>query len=114
MNSLDINLIFSGHGFGINTNILETNIVNLAVVIAVVISFVGEVIQNLLKDRRQSILKNIEEVNTRSLEVKEKMKKAVLKLQTAQEKALKIKKQGLIAAERERKAIKEQVRFVLD
>ena len=30
-----------GHGFGINTNIFETNILNLAVVIAIVISFVG-------------------------------------------------------------------------
>jgi hypothetical protein len=28
---------FSGHGFGFNTNILETNVINLAVVIAVVV-----------------------------------------------------------------------------
>jgi hypothetical protein len=33
-----IGLIFSGHGFGFNTNILETNVINLAVVIAVVVS----------------------------------------------------------------------------
>jgi hypothetical protein len=36
-----IGLIFSGHGFGFNTNILETNVINLAVVIAVVVSVVG-------------------------------------------------------------------------
>lgn len=28
-------------GFGINTNIFETNIINLAVVVGVVVSFVG-------------------------------------------------------------------------
>jgi hypothetical protein len=36
-----IGLIFSGHGFGF-TNILETNVINLAVVIAVVVSVVGD------------------------------------------------------------------------
>lgn len=36
MNFIDV--LFSGHGFGINTNILETNVLNLAVVIAVVVS----------------------------------------------------------------------------
>jgi hypothetical protein len=35
---------FSGHGFGFNTNILETNVINLAVVIAVVVSVVGDAV----------------------------------------------------------------------
>jgi hypothetical protein len=39
-----IGLIFSGHGFGFNTNILETNVINLAVVIAVV-SVVGDAVR---------------------------------------------------------------------
>jgi hypothetical protein len=34
-----------GHGFGINTNIFETNIINLAAVIAIVISFVVVILQ---------------------------------------------------------------------
>jgi hypothetical protein len=29
-------------GFGINTNIFETNIINLSAVVAVVVSFVGK------------------------------------------------------------------------
>jgi hypothetical protein len=39
-------LVFSGHGFGFNTNILETNVINLAVVIAVVVSVVGDAVRN--------------------------------------------------------------------
>jgi hypothetical protein len=38
-----IGLIFSGHGFGFNTNILETNVINL--VIAVVVSVVGDAVR---------------------------------------------------------------------
>ena len=49
MNFTEISFIFSGHGFGINTNILETNVINLAVVIAVVISFVGDAVRELLE-----------------------------------------------------------------
>jgi PII-like signaling protein len=45
MDFTEISLIFSGHGFGFNTNILETNVINLAVVIAVVVSVVGDAVR---------------------------------------------------------------------
>jgi F-type H+-transporting ATPase subunit b len=51
-----IGLIFSGHGFGFNTNILETNVINLAVVIAVVVSVVGDAVRELLKNRKKQLL----------------------------------------------------------
>jgi len=56
MHFMDISSLFSGNGFGINTNILETNIINLAVVIAIVISFVGDALRELLETRRQKNL----------------------------------------------------------
>jgi len=53
MNFTVISFLFPGHGFGFNTNILETNVINLAVVIAVVVSFVGDAVRELLKNRKK-------------------------------------------------------------
>jgi F-type H+-transporting ATPase subunit b len=58
-----IGLIFSGHGFGFNTNILETNVINLAVVIAVVVSVVGDAVRELLKNRKETIINNLREAD---------------------------------------------------
>ena len=38
-----------GEGFGINTNLLETNVINLAVVVGVVVYFGGDVLSSILK-----------------------------------------------------------------
>ena len=53
MNLIELNCMFFGHGFGINTNILETNVINLAVVIAVVVTFVGDAVRELLENRKK-------------------------------------------------------------
>ena len=45
--------------FGINTNILETNIINLTVVIGVLIYVGGDVLNSLLKTRKENILKSL-------------------------------------------------------
>lgn len=108
MHFTDISLIFSGHGFGINTNIFETNIINLAVVIGVVVSFVGDAVRELLDNRKKTILQNIFAADARAKEVEEKMNQAKLQLETAEKKATEIKQQGLIAAEREKKLCIEQ------
>ena len=71
MSFIEISLIFSGHGFGINTNILETNVINLAVVIAVVVSFVGDAVRELLDNRKKTILQNICAADARAQEVQE-------------------------------------------
>lgn len=108
MNFTEISFIFSGHGFGINTNILETNVINLAVVIAVVISFVGDAVRELLDNRKKTILQNISAADARAQEVQEKMNKAMAQLETAEKKATEIREQGLVAAEREKKLCIEQ------
>lgn len=103
MNFPAINLLFSGHGFGFNTNILETNVVNLAVVIAVVVSFVGDAVRELLKNRKETILNNLKEADSRALEAQEKLNQAKEQLALAQEKAKSIREQGLLAADQEKK-----------
>ena len=57
MNLIELNCMFFGHGFGINTNILETNVINLAVVIAVVVTFVGDAVRELLENRKKKFYK---------------------------------------------------------
>jgi F-type H+-transporting ATPase subunit b len=108
MHFMDISLIFSGHGFGINTNIFETNVINLAVVIAVVVSFVGDALRELLDNRKKLILQNISAADARAKEIEDKMNQAKLQLETAEKKATEIQAQGLIAAEREKQVCIEQ------
>lgn len=108
MNFFDISFLFSGHGFGLNTNILETNVINLAVVIGVVVSFVGDAVRELLKNRKQTILDNLREADNRALEAQEKLTEAKNQFELAQQKAKEIREQGLIAAEQDKNlAIKQ-------
>nr|QXM16678.1 ATP synthase CF0 subunit I [Libocedrus chevalieri] len=55
-----ISLISSAEGFGLNTNILETNILNLSVVLGVLIYLGKGVLSNLLDNRKHKILSTIE------------------------------------------------------
>ncbi|YP_001806692.1 ATP synthase CF0 subunit I (chloroplast) [Cryptomeria japonica] len=50
----------SAEGFGLNTNILETNIINLSVVLGVLIYFGKGVLSNLLDNRKQKISSTIQ------------------------------------------------------
>jgi F-type H+-transporting ATPase subunit b len=108
MNLIELSFIFSGHGFGINTNILETNVINLAVVITVVVTFVGDALRELLDNRKKTILQNICAADARAQEIQEKMNQAMVQLENAEKKAIEICEQGLIAAEREKKLCIEQ------
>ena len=42
--------------FGFNTNLLETNVLNLSVVVAVVVIYIGDALKSLLANRKQTIL----------------------------------------------------------
>ena len=90
-----------GHGFGINTNIFETNIINLAAVIGVVISFVGSNLTTILEDRRKTIVNNLEEANQRALEAAEKLNLAKTQLEVAKQKAKQIREDGISRASQE-------------
>ena len=68
-------LMFAEH-FGFNTNLLETNVLNLAVVLAVVVTYVGDAIRGLLANRKQNILNNFREADQRASEAQERLNKA--------------------------------------
>jgi F0F1-type ATP synthase membrane subunit b/b' len=62
---------FNFFRLGFNTNILETNVINLAVVIAVVVSVVGDAVRELLKNRKETIINNLREADNRANEALE-------------------------------------------
>jgi F-type H+-transporting ATPase subunit b len=91
-----------GHGgFGINTNIFETNILNLAVVIGVVVSFVGGNLTAILDDRKKTIVNNLQEATQRALEAEEKLNQARTQLEAAKKKAQEIRQEGIARATQE-------------
>jgi F-type H+-transporting ATPase subunit b len=89
------------HGFGINTNIFETNIINLAAVIGIVISFVGSNFTALLDDRKKTIINNLQEANQRAIEAEEKLNQARALLESAKKKAQEIREEGMLRATQE-------------
>jgi len=88
-------------GFGINTNLLETNIINLVAVVAIVVSFVGSNLTALLDERKKTIGNNLEEANQRALETQEKRNAARTQFEAAKVKANEIREQGVIRAAKE-------------
>jgi F-type H+-transporting ATPase subunit b len=95
-------------GFGFNGNILETNIINLSVVIGVVVSFGGDALRSLLDTRRETILKNFEEAKQRSEEAREKLAQAQKEVESAKIKAKEIREQTVFILEKERQMYSQQ------
>ncbi len=92
-----------GESFGFNFNILETNLINLSVVIGVVVSFGGNALRSLLDNRKQTILNNLEEADKKAKEAQEKLNKTKTQLELAKKKAAEIREQGIVTAEQEKK-----------
>nr|YP_009407448.1 ATP synthase CF0 B subunit [Dionaea muscipula]ASA46385.1 ATP synthase CF0 B subunit [Dionaea muscipula]QBC71735.1 ATP synthase CF0 subunit I [Dionaea muscipula] len=74
----------SAGSFGINTDILATNLINLSVVIGVLIFFGKRVLSDLLDNRKQRILntiQNAEELGVRAIEQLEKARANLRKVE---------------------------------
>ena len=76
-----------GEGFGFNGNILETNIINLAVVIGIVVSLGGDALRSLLENRKQTILENLKEADQRAQEAAQQLAQAKSQLESAEKKS---------------------------
>ena len=100
-------LIFAEH-FGFNTNILETNVLNLAVVLAVVVTYVGDALRGLLANRKQNILNNFREADQRASEAQDRLNRARHQFEQAQTKAKQIREQALVTIEQEKNQIVRQ------
>ena len=89
-------------GFGLKTNIFETNILNLSVVLAVVLIFGGNALRGLLSNRKQTITSNLEEADRRAKQSQEKLAQLKSQLEQYKIKADDILKNGQEYAKQER------------
>jgi len=86
-------------GLGFNTNVLETNILNLAVVIAIVVVYGGELISAILDERRARIVKRVETADEKYNAAQEALRKAQLRLDEAKGRADTIRSEGKITVQ---------------
>jgi len=87
-----------GEGFGINTNLLETNVLNLAVVIGVLVVFGGDVLTSILNNRKELIVKSLNDAEEMFQEATAKLANAKAQLEIAKTKAEEIRAQGLVSS----------------
>ena len=97
------NSVRLGEGFGFNGNILETNILNLGVVLGIVVSLGGDTLRSLLSSRKEGIYKNLKQAEERAQEAKQRVLEAKSQLEKAQNKAVEINEQGKATVDKEKK-----------
>ena len=90
-------------GFGINTNLLETNVLNLTVVIGVLWVVGKDVLSSLLTERKRKIVQTLQDVENRFQDAQLKLEKAKKNLSEAQAKAKVLQSQSRTTAEETRK-----------
>jgi len=95
-------------GFGLNFDIIETNILNLGVVIGVVVYLGSDVLTSLLNERKEKILSTLKSANERFVEAEQKLAEAKQKVQIAQGKAVEIREQGNLTAAQTTKNLVER------
>lgn len=93
------------HGFGLNFDILEANLINLAIVIAVLIYFGRGFLGGMLSERRSTIETEIVEAEKRQREAAEKLAGEQQKLEQAKAEAQRI----VATAEATAKAAKTEI-----
>lgn len=87
-------------GFHLNFDILETNIINLAIIIGVLYVYGSKFIGNILETRKSKIVADLEDAENRAKKAQEALTKAQKDLEQAQMQAVKIRDDAKAAAEK--------------
>jgi F-type H+-transporting ATPase subunit b len=95
-------------GFGLNTNFLDTNLINLAIIITVLFIFGRKVLGNTLKTRQENIETAIKSAEQRAKDAQERLKEAQRQLEQATAEAERITKAAAETAHTARTAILAQ------
>ena len=85
--------------------VLETNVINLTIVLVVLISVVGNALSQSLASRRETILINLAEADKKANEAQEKLRLAKVDFENAKAKADELKKQNQEQAQNEKKKL---------
>jgi len=108
-----------GSGFGLNTNVFDTNIINLAIVIAGLVYFLRGFLGGILERRRAVILADLKDAEERLATATTAVAAAQKELTEAQAKAERIGTDGqsraqAIRLESERRTVEEMARIKQD
>ena len=108
-----------GSGFGLNTNVFDTNIINLAIVIAGLVYFLRGFLGGILERRRAAILADLTDAEERLATATTAVAAAQKELTEAQAKAERISADGqsraqAIRLESERRTVEEMARIKQD
>lgn len=87
-------MISLAEGFGFNTNLLETNILNLAVVLPLVFSLGKDTLTSILDTRREKILSSLRSADDRFKQAQLELDAAKSELALATEKVKEIQQEG--------------------
>jgi F-type H+-transporting ATPase subunit b len=68
------------NSININTDILETNLINIAILVIVLVQFIGGALATSLVDRKQKILDTVNDAEKRLSEAKERLSEATIQL----------------------------------
>jgi len=109
-------LIFATEGFGLNLNLFETNILNLAVVAFGLYKFLPNFLGGMLERRRSAILQDLKDAEDRLAEATKSLSQAKLDLSSAEQKAAKIRndckaRAEAIRLESEKRTVEEMARI---
>lgn len=109
-------LLLSTEGFGVDLDILNGNLVNLAILIPVLFWFLRGFLGGILSRRREAILQDLTAAESRLSEATAQLEKAQAELAAAQETAQVILKDGqaraaAIRAEWQQRTVVEMVRL---
>jgi F-type H+-transporting ATPase subunit b len=102
-------MVLFRQGFGFNTNLYETNILNLTVVLIVVIKVVGDALRTLLNERRQMILSTLQEADQKAREARKRLEQARRDLEETRVRAQDIRMQTAQTIDFENEAMKERL-----
>ena len=103
-------------GFGLNLNLFETNIINLAVVIFGLYKFLPGFLGGILERRRNSIMQDLQDAEERLKEATDALEIAKKDLASAEQKATKIRtdcqsRAESIRLESEKRTVEEMARI---
>jgi len=101
--------VAESEGFGINTDLIETNVLNLAVVIGVLVYFGKDILSDTLKTRKEAILKSLQDADNKFQEATDKLNEAKKQFEFAKVKAEEIRAQGLVTADKSSKKLLARV-----
>ena len=109
-------LILATEGFGLNLNLFETNILNLAVVAFGLYKFLPNFLGSMLEKRRSAILQELKDAENRLEEASASLKQAKLDLESAEKTADKIRndckaRAEAIRLESEKRTVEEMARI---